>query len=82
MTQFEVLIGELVTIDRLSASSYAIPLLIYVPEKEIFAGVGPTIALCEVSALDHEVLDHAVESRPLISESLFSSGQGSGGQLR
>ena len=36
-----------------------------------------TIAVGEVAALDHEVLDDSVERRPLKAKALFAGGQGS-----
>jgi hypothetical protein len=35
----------------------------------------PTVTVCEVSALDHEVLDDTVEGRAFISVSLLASSQ-------
>ena len=55
MTQLEVLILELVAVNRFAASA---------------------IALGEVTALDHEVLNDTVESRALIAEALLASSQG------
>lgn len=65
----EVLIGELVTVDRLSASTC--------PREH---GSQPTpnkltITPGEVTTLNHEVLDHAVESRPFISEAFLAGCQ-------
>jgi len=52
--QLEVLVGEFITIDRLSTSA---------------------IALCEVTSLNHEVLDDTVEAGTLVSITLLSSSQ-------
>ena len=35
------------------------------------------ISLCEVTALDHELLDDAVERRPLVAITLFTGGKSS-----
>ena len=35
-----------------------------------------TVSLGEVSALDHEVLDHTVERRVLVTESLLACAEG------
>lgn len=54
MAQLEVLILELVAVDRLAAGA---------------------VTLCEVTTLNHEVLDDTVESGVLVAEALLASGQ-------
>lgn len=54
--QLEVLVGELVAVNALSAS---------------------TIALGEVTALNHKVLDNAVEGRALVAKALLAGSQSS-----
>lgn len=53
--QLEVLVGELVAVDALSASA---------------------VALGEVSTLNHELLDHAVEVGALVAVAFLAGGQG------
>jgi hypothetical protein len=41
------------------------------------ADAGRTIAFCEVSSLDHEVLNDTVEGRALIAEALLAGSESS-----
>lgn len=52
--ELEVLIGELLAVDGLAASS---------------------VTICEITTLDHELLDDTVEGRALISEALLAGSQ-------
>ena len=54
MLQLEVLVGELLSIDGLAAS---------------------TITFCEISTLNHELLDDTMKSRPFVPKAFFSSSQ-------
>lgn len=45
------------------------------------AGTRHTIAVGEVTTLDHEVLDHTVEARALVTETLLAGSQSTKGGL-
>ena len=77
VAELEVLILELVAVDRLATSAYmqvsAMLLLL--------TGRLRTVALGEVTTLDHEVLDHTVEGRVLVTEALLAGSQSTIGGL-
>ena len=78
--ELEVLILELVAIDcraeRLINCALARRLHTQ-RARETLTGLSTSaIALGEVAALDHEVLDHTVEGRALVAEALLASGEG------
>lgn len=82
MLELEVLVGELVTVDYVattispSATISIDQAAIRLVNIEILTGLATgTIALGEVTTLDHEVLDDTVESRALIAEALLAGSQ-------
>jgi hypothetical protein len=71
--QLEVLILELGSVDYQSSAS-TLPSFLPVKDKRTRFSSG-AITLCEISSLDHEVLDDSVECRALVSKILLSRGQ-------
>ena len=79
--ELEVLVGELLTIDY-SAPSLSDNRPAAQRERGLAEGTGlhtglatGAVALGEVAALDHELLDDTVERRSLVAEALLSRGQ-------
>ena len=69
--ELEVLIFELVSIDYCASIHVLVAFFL-----RILTGFATsTIALCEITTLNHESLNDTVESRALISESFLSRGQ-------
>lgn len=78
MAQLEVLVLELVAIDRLATSAYS-----QLPTCPKFSEwTAQTITLGEVTTLNHKVLDDTVESRALVAEALLASGQSPNKSIR
>jgi hypothetical protein len=69
VSQFEVLIRELLPVDRFAARAF-----INIYEHQNLDMVHLlTIASRKITTLYHEIIDYAVESRPFVSETLFPS---------
>lgn len=80
MLELEVLIRELVAVDCISSpvSHDSLTAIVTVhPENRCkLTGLSTgAIALGEIAALDHEVLDNAVEGRALVAKALLAGGQ-------
>lgn len=77
VAQLEVLILELVAVDRL-ATGACTQLL---PGQLSAESSRQTVTVGEVTTLDHKVLDDAVESRALVAEALLTGSQSPGKAL-
>lgn len=47
----------------------------------ISTGIWRTVTPGEITSLDHEVLDHTVEGRVLVTEALLAGSEGAEGEL-